>query len=311
MMTARGFTGRTLALLLLAGCGEPAQQPVDRTAPEAEAAPAEGVPGAVYHTGLTFVSFRIEPLLLHLRLNNRTGPATLRLDYRGWMSTGEGWGDVLARRDSLPVPRAAWRVVPTGPLRVRVGDGAELAALLIELPDGRLRIATGGEIAAWTSATGQREALRLAEVRDAGGAEAGLLLERQRARLASDLPPAAISQSFLVADTLGNGLLLMRDRAEPDAQATAWTWLEGLDSEWPDPVILTLTAPAGSSGRWSLELPGAGIFCELEATGEELDELSELAEEGPGVRIFRVAGTLVMGGERRPVAGVGVEERGP
>lgn len=308
-MIARRHRGiAALTLLALAGCREPEREPPEPAASRPEASVAGGAPDASYLTTLTFVSFRRAPRIVHLRLENQVVPGLLRVAYRGWGTEDGGWTGLLSVRDSLPVPRAAWRIVPAGPLRVRVDEGATLSTLRLDLPGGLLRMDSALEIAAWTSATGQVESLGMAQLQDSTGAEAGLVVSRQRARLASELAPEAVAQSFLVTDTLGNGLLLMRDRLEPDAPATAWTWLDGLDSEWIDAVVLTLTTPAGASGRWSLELPGAGIFAELEGAGTGVEELTDGER---GVRLYRVGGALVMGTERRPIAGVVIEERGP
>lgn len=308
-MTARYHRGiATLTFLALAGCRDSAQRPPEPAETRAGTSVAGGAPDAFYLTELTFVSFRRVPRIVHLRLENRVARDQLQLAYRGWGTEGGVWTELVSVRDSLPVPRAAWRVVPAGPLRVRVDEGATLSTLRLDLPDGVLRIDSALEIAAWTSSTGQVESLAMGQVQDSAGTEPGLLVARQRARPASEPPLAAVAQSFLVTDTLGNGLLLMRDRLEPDAPATAWTWLEGLDSEWIDAAVLTLTTPAGSSGRWSLELPDAGIFAELQGAGGGVEQFPP---EGPGFRLYRVEGALVMGAERRPVAGVVVEERGP
>jgi hypothetical protein len=297
-----------VALAVPGACTQVPEQEAQEEGSRADPTPVEGIREAVYHTGLTFVGFRPQPLIVHLRLDNRTSPGALNLDYRAWLSAETDWNPILDRRDSLPVPRAAWRIVPSGPLRIQVGEGADLTALVMQGPEGEIRVAAGGEIAAWNSATGQRETLRLAEAGGGDGGQPGLLLARQRARLVSEPPLRALSQYFLLTDTIGNGLFVLRDGVAPDAPATAWTWFDMHESEWPDAAVLALAAPAGSPGRWSLELPQADAFGEIQ--GESAGP-GELPEEGAGFRIFRVTGMLVLDGARMPMAGVGVEERGP
>jgi hypothetical protein len=267
----------------------------------------EALPQAVYHTELTFVGHGQPPSLLHLRFDNQIDSESLRMRYRGWFA-GDEWSAILEHRDTLPLPRAAWRVLPTGPLRIVVGEAGELASVILERTDGALRLDSWGTIASWNSSTGQRESLRLAELLEGDGGEGGLLLSRQRARPVDEPVPQNVAQYFLVSDTLGNGVLLMRDSTVPDAPVTAWTWFQGVESEWDDALVLTLSATEGSPGRWSFELPEAGLLGQLNAVPPRWNELPE---EGAGFDVFRLDGTLVLGGEPWTVSGVGLQERGP
>jgi hypothetical protein len=148
---------------------------------------AAPLPGALYHTELTFVGREEQPSLLHLRFDNRTDSVSIVTRYRGWFGGAE-WSEILDHADSLPVPRAAWRILPTGPVRMVAGEGGEPASLILALPDGGLRLDSRGSIGSWNSRTGQRESLHLAELQDDSGAESGLLLARQSARVTAHLP---------------------------------------------------------------------------------------------------------------------------
>jgi hypothetical protein len=303
-----GWLPRAFILTALAagGCSDGPEHDLPKAAPETGSTTDRGVPGAVYSTNLSFVGFSQLPALLHLRFENRTNSSSVALDYRGWIAPAEEWLPVLTLRDSLPVPRAAWRVLPVGPLRLKVGDGAEISSLRLEIPGTMLRLDAGPEISTWASVTGQRETLRLAHLHDGQRSEIGLLLSRQRARRVNEPPATSASQYFLMADTVGDGLLILRDGAFPDAPATAWSWFDGVEAEWPDVSVLALSTAPGSAGRWSVQIPEAGIFGEIEATAPELDELPEV---GGGFRIFRLSGALLVGADGRTVAGLGVEER--
>ncbi len=298
-----------LCFLLVVGCdGETREQPTADPGLAADRSrPAEPLPGALYHTELTFVGSGAPPSLLHLRFDNRTDSTSLRLRYRGWFA-GEEWRAIVEHRDSLPVPRAAWRVLPMGDLRVIAGEGGEMASLVLDLDDGSLRLDSRGAIASWNSSTGQRESLRLAELLGGPGGEAGFLLTRQRARRDDEPVSAAVAQYFLVADTAGNGVLLMRDSTVPDAPVTVRTWFDEVEAEWSDALILTLAAPEGSPGRWSFEVPQAGLNGELRGVSPRWNELGP---GDPGFDIFRIEGALALDGEPWTVSGVGVQERGP
>jgi len=309
-MLARTFSALLVCLaVLLGGCG-PAESPPaeERSTPTTGEGSVSTTPEAVYHTALTFVGFGAEPSLIHLRFENRTEPDRLRLEYDGWIPGSDAWTSVLRVVDSIPVPRAAWRVLPAGPLRVGVEDGGELSTLRLDLEGGPVRIDALEEVSSWSGSTGQRESLRFADLQAGGRVESGWLLQRQRARLLDEPAPDRLIQAFLLADTLGNGLLILRDRAFADAPATVWAWLDGVQLDWADAVLLDLPGSTGLPGSWSFEVPDVGLFGEITGSGPLLDEL---AEEGVGFRLYRATGTIGFADERRLLAGIGVEERGP
>ena len=262
----------------------------------------------MYHTALTFVGFGPEPSLVHFRFENRTEPDRLRLEYNGWIPGPDAWTSVLGVIDSIPAPRAAWRVIPAGPLRVGVEAGGELSTLRLDLAGGPVQIDALEEVSSWSGSTGQRESLRFADLQAGGRVESGWLLQRQRARLLDEPAPDRLIQAFLLADTLGNGLLILRDRAFADAPATVWAWLDGVQLDWADAVLLDLPGATELPGSWSFEVPDVGLFGEI--TGSE-PMMDELPEEGVGFRLYRIAATIGFGDEQRSLSGIGVEERGP
>ena len=293
---------------LFIGCAPAESPPAEEQSAPSSGTAASTTPEAVYHTALTFVGFGPEPSLVHLRFENRTEPDLLRLDYTGWVPGPDSWTSVLGVVDSIPVPRAAWRVIPAGPLRVGVEDGGELSTLILDLDGGPVQIDALEEISSWSGSTGQRESLRFADLQAGGRVEGGWLLQRQRARLLDEPAPERLIQAFLLADTLGNGLLILRDRAFAEAPATVWAWLDGVQLDWSDAVLLDLPGSTGLPGFWSFEVPDVGLFGEI--TGSE-PLLDELPEGGIGFRLYRATGTIGFGDERRSLAGIGVEERGP
>lgn len=303
---------------VLLGCdGQEADHRPAASATEAAEDPGDFVTPAVYVSRLTFVGFGPDQALLHLRLRNQTTPSALVRRYRGWRVRDGNWRPVLSLRDSLPVPRAAWRTLPAAGLRIRVGEAGELDGLVVGGVSRRLRLDAGETVAEWSGMSGLRETLRRATLLDGPVPEEGLVLFQQSARperIRSE-PPAF--QTLLVADTLGDGLLLIRSRAAPEAPARAWTWIGGQAHEWLDAVLRPLTPREGSTGRWALELPSAGITGELDGGSVAFDERPEDRIEGEalhdslaGARAFRITGTLVVEGIVRKVSGVGLDDRG-
>jgi hypothetical protein len=297
------LVGLSVFLLACDKPEEPARSP--EPAPRVAARQAEPLPGALYRTELTFVGRGARPSLLHLRFDNRTDSATVQLHYRGWFG-GEEWREILDQADSLPVPRAAWRILPTGPVRIVAGEGGEPSSVIVALSEGSLRLDSRGAIASWNSSAGRRESLWLAELVAESGAEAGLLMARQGGRRLDDPPVDETGQYFLVTDTTGNGLLVMRDSASPDSPVTAWTWVDDTESEWTDALILALAASEDAPGRWSFELPEAGLLGELRGVAPAIVD----APEGEaGVEMFRVEANLVFEGQSWTMQGIGVQGR--
>lgn len=301
----RLIPGLVVVLVALGGCGdgeEPEPEPIP-VPPEPKLS-ADPLPGALYHTELTFVGSGEVPSLLHLRFDNRTDTASIHLRYRGWFG-GREWNQILELADSLPVPRAAWRILPSGPVRVIAGEGGDPSSILLALPEGRLRLDSRGAIATWNSSAGQRESLRLADLLDRSGAESGLLLARQIARRIDDPASEGREQLFLVTDTTGAGILIMRESTAPDAPVTTWTWFEDSETAWDDGLLLALAAASGSPGRWSFELPEAGLLAEIRGSEPLLAETPDVL---PGFELFRVEAALVLDGQTWTMRGVGLQE---
>ncbi len=235
---------------------------------------------AIYQTTLAFLGFGAPPTGLFLRLKNRTSAENLQLSYDGWLRTDSGWRSVLGVRESTDVPRAAWRVLPVGPLRVSVVEGEELAGLTIDGVAGRPRLRIGERLADWASVTGQRESLRRATVEMEGTEQSGILIASQTARVAG----AAFrddERAILLSDSLGNALVILRSGTSADAQVVVHTLLGEQSRRWDGATLEDAgesddpgngadagadasvdTASAGAQGL-RLVVPGAGIEAEI------------------------------------------------
>ncbi|MDT8435821.1 MAG: hypothetical protein RRA92_03605 [Gemmatimonadota bacterium] len=294
---------------VVASCGGETDAPAARDRAGVETVDADGAPPAVYQTSLTFLGFSPNPAILLVHFENRTTSDRVRLRYRGWLAGPDRWTPVLSVDDSVPVARAAWRILPAGPLRLGVEDGGELSNLRIALPaGGELRIDALEEFSTWSGITGRRESLRAADLQAGGRVESGWLLQRRRARLLDEQSAPRELQTLLLADTLGNGLLILRDRTLPDVPATAWAWIDGIRLEWADAILLDLPGASGGPGSWSFELRDVGLFGEITA---EDPALAGPDAEGAAIRARRVRASLAIGDERRVLRGVLVEEREP
>lgn len=297
-----------LGIAVLSGCGSPADRTDDAPRGSAELSGDSVRFRASYLTSLTFVGFHSPASLVHIRFENRSDGDQLALSYEGWLAEPDGWNNLLALRDTIPVARAAWRVVPVGASRLRVGDGAQIESLSLPLDSAELRLDALDAISVWSSTTGQRETLGSAELTAGTGSEAGLLLQQRRARVLDEDRAVGVSQTFMFTDSVGNALIILDGRSQPDVPASVWAWVNGERIEWSDALVLPLAPQAGSPGRWSLEVPERRMVLEIRGREPTVDATSA---SGSAYRLFPVRATLSIGDERLRMAGIRIEDGGP
>lgn len=290
--------------LLWSGCGDRQPSPDNQTSPESSRNDAEVVTPARYLSALAFAGAVSGGSTLYLELLNESVPGALIRDYRGWFAEEDRWREILRIRDTLPVPRAAWRILPGDGLDVLVGDGPEMVGLVLTDSSRRLRLLPGRVIAEWAGPTGQRELLAHASLAHDSVSEPGFLFLRRAARPVSAPVDLDEDEFFLLVDTRGNGFLVARtDTITESAGAVAWSWFNGIPSNWldvtlqPNPADTAAIYPAGSPG-WTLEIPSASLTAEFRSIGER-----------PGFVL--VSGTLFQDGEPRELHGIQLLNRLP
>ena len=180
--------------------------------------------------------------------------------YDVWWSGGEGWRPLARQRDTLPVARAAWRLLPIAGMAVRIGNVGQVVSLAFSDPrdSGRdsVRLRAGEEVSVWTSPTGQRESLGLAALEAGDDAVGGILFFRRAARALRLTAARGGTRSFVFADSLGNGLLIHEGTLRQPA--VAHTWLHGIEAAWGDIVLEAVDSLATSNG-WHFEIPGTDL----------------------------------------------------
>jgi len=218
--------------------------------------------------------------------SQETDARALVRDYEAWLAGPTGWTGLLRVRDTLPVPRAAWRIVPAGPMTVRVGDAREVVTLSFAAGDGRVSLEAGDEVAVWTGPTGQRESVGVAGLALPDTTDTGILFFRRAARALQFPGDSATTRAFVLADDDGNGLLI---EAEEDGSAVARTYLHGSVEAWDGIVFAPDTTVATALvRRWSFEIPAALLTGTIRAIA------SPAAETVP---VFRVECELVADGD--------------
>jgi hypothetical protein len=263
---------------------------------------------ARYLTTLAFAGAGTSAHQLYVRLANYASETALRREYGAWLADASGWTRMLDVRDTLPVPRAAWRILPSEQLRVMVGNDAELSGLLFRGADQRAQLTPTGVVAEWTGLTGQRARLGLASLDLVDASDAGLLFFRRAARAASAEATDLIERVFLLADSLGNGVLIQTVLGESEATPIAWTWVEGVESTWSDvrlsPLDLEEEADPRDAREWEIQIPDAEATGRLRVTEGDSTAAGPLQ---PGERFYLLAAELTVGERLLALRGLGVE----
>ena len=186
------------------------------------------------------------------------------------------WTTLLRVQDTLPAPRAAWRVLPAAGMSVLIGDQGQIARLRFsgEGEEAPWQLSIGQNVSDWTGPTGQRESLALAHLDTGEEAISGILFFRRAARALDAPASAAGGRTFLCADSLGNAFLV--HEGTPGNPAAAHTWINGAEGSWGRVTLAPVEggAATGEGGAatgpgWRFEIPEAGLTGSFRpATGE-------------------------------------------
>lgn len=345
-MTRRISARLPLVALAVAGaaaCSDAGDTSADgRTLPEPRGTAATSITPARYVTDMSFVPFGGAADGLHFRFRHRTSETHLRRAYGAWNLDADGWRRVLTVADSLPLPRAGWRVLPTDGLRVLVSENGDIEGLVLRDTAAGTRLAESAPVAEWSSPTGQPARLLRATLTRGGETRDGLLVERRTA-LPQDAPPPRGLYGFLLLTTeAGDGMVLLRQGGTPpgreppavDTTVVGHGWLGEEHRSWSRMRLEELPgerseARASPPAGWSLSIPAASIrgrlrtgpLVETESlrrgvgtAGEPAgdgDPPSDGASSSDPVRLYAVSGTLRIRGRERPVSGIGVETGEP
>ena len=252
----RGAPGAVLVFLACAG------PPPDGTAEDRGIIVGGPLTPAVDARYLTHLLFAADDGTAFIGAFDQTAEGEdLRRDYDVRLADGDAWRSLVLTQDTVPVARAAWRLLPTPAMAVRVGDAGQIVSLRFGGSEdaGSVRLVAGEEVSVWTGPTGQRESLGIAVLQTSDGAVPGILFFRRAARALSIPVATTDGQTFVFADSLGNGLLVHAGTiGQP---AVAHTWLHGVEVAWGD-VTLEPSAPGAagaSAATWEFAIPGTTV----------------------------------------------------
>lgn len=218
------------APVLLSGCAaEPGSDGATTDDTATRRSPVTVTP-ARYRTDLAAVAFGAPEVAVYLRFRQDVAGDAVHRRYAGWRLDAPEGSRVLTIRDSLPVPRAAWRILPGPDLRVVAGEGEEPVGLLFGGEEAPWEIRVDSTLASWPGATGQRERMTLGRL-VTDSVRPALVVVRREARPLDAPSSRAPSHLFVLVDGQGAGVVVLARGTVPGTEAEApGDTLDGLDA---------------------------------------------------------------------------------
>jgi hypothetical protein len=153
------------------------------------AAPVRATPLRTYERAIAFRATETDSALAVVWLFRHAdlGDA-VRRSTRGFLLRAETWDLFLDERTDDPASTVPWRLVPTGPMRLVVGDGDRIDRVIFEADDRLLDLGLEGGGARWTGANGGTFDVESGSVVFGDRAFAGVAVDLSRARSAEEPP---------------------------------------------------------------------------------------------------------------------------
>ncbi len=300
-----------LALTLgLSACrAEAPQAGVD---PDSTALPGAtgALPGRAYERAVVFLTaVGDSTLIVPWLFNSRTRPGGVDRIARAWLSRGGVWEAFLLESWETPPTRVPWRLHPRGRLRLVVGEGESLEALLFEEGPRRLEVQMGATRAEWHGSQGETFLVADGAAVLSDRRLPGLVLDLARAHRGESPPPG--DWMFL---TSGDSVQLVLSGTDvpvggtasyegwarlPDASEIPW---RGITVSWTETRAFE-KARREVPVRWAVAA-GQEMSADLEVRTAHIE-----AGEGddpllPVDALFEVAGDLRIGTAAYPLRGL-------
>jgi len=302
-----------LGVLVLAACGAPEGEPPP--VPEASAESTTGnFRGRIYERNFVFTTLAGDSaFLVPWLLSAQTRPGGVQRHARGLLARGTSWDAFYDQRWETPPTRTPWRILPHGSLRLLVGEGDAVEAVIFTEGQRQLELEFGaGALVEWTGMRGQlyrlvEGAAYLSEQR-----VPGMILDMSRVHGAD--AAAQGDWAFLISgDSLQ--VVLENPTASPAGQPggyRVWARLDFRDLQWPSVTVDWAEVNAFQPARqdvpvsWTLssedpDLPLDGV---LQVQSAQIQAGEGTGPVLPVDAVFLVAGTLRVEGRTFPVHGL-------
>lgn len=236
------------------------------------------------------------PVAAIFDFTTQTEPKAVHRTARAWLGRSDGWDPLLEAAWGGEPMREPWRLVPHGPLRLVVGDGDEIEALVHRAEPDSFRLIPAAARGDWSPNPAAQLLLRGADLTVRGERFTGILLESQ-----VGAPPQAGSTAVeaFVTDGADQHLVVA---AGPGGSPIAWLRQGEETLTWE---AVSLAAPAsGSAPAWLLEEPLGTLHGEFRTVGEGLAFAPQVDSLAGTENLHLIRGWIRVRGQRRPVFGV-------
>lgn len=246
------------------------------------------------------------PVVAVLDFSAVEAPESVRRSAAAWLLRDGGWQRLIELEwDDEPI-REPWRLVPHADLRVLVGDGGEIEALVHRADSTGFRLLPSPAVTEWSTGDAAQFWLRRGELRLDDRSIMGVLLDLQTG---APVEQRGRTEVAFLTDGQSSHLVLV---AGGDGRTSARLFSDSEEHVWEDVSLVPLdmrptevadqvaTADTRTDEGWRIQDAKGGLKGELRPTGEPL--VTERSAEGFGT--FVVDGWIEARGQRRPIFGV-------
>ena len=275
-----------------------------------ETAPDRNFEERVYERSVVFMTIGLDStIIVPWFFTARGRPAGVVREVRGWLARSGEWEPFFQDRWEAPPTRAAFRILPRGAMRLVVGEGDALEAILFEEGARQLDVMIDEPVADWSGSRGEAFRVHDGSVLLGGQRVEGRLLDVNRAHRPGDLPPG--DWIFLEG---GPGVTIVLEApigVPPGATPhTGWGHLGEREVRWPRVDVRWRETRAFEPARrdvpiaWSISSADGDLQGALSTVTMQLTAGGGAGPILPVDGLFQVRGELTIEGETVAVRGV-------
>lgn len=295
-----------------AGCGGPEGEPEPLPA-DSTVTVTGNFRGRIYERNFVFTTPRGDSaFMVPWLMTAQTRPGGVHRRARGLLARGATWEPFYDQRWDTPPTRIPWRILPHGALRLLVGEGDVVEAVLFTEGQRQLELEfSGASLVEWTGTRGQVYRLVEGNAYLSDQRVQGVILDMSRVHASDDAPG---DWAFL---TSGDSLQVVLENPTAAPAGTpgayrAWARLDFRDLQWPALTVDWAAVSAFQPARqdvptsWTLstpegETPLGGV---LEVASAHLQAGEGAGPLLPVDALYVVEGTLRVEGRAYPVQGL-------
>lgn len=239
----------------------------------------------------------------------RGRPTGVVREVRGWLARSGEWEPFFADRWEAPPTRAAFRILPRGAMRLIVGAGDALEAILFEEGARQLDVLIDEPVADWSGNRGEAFRVHDGSVLLGGRRVEGRLLDVNRAHRPGETPPG----DWIFLEGGPSVTVVIEAPVGPTTAAstyTAWGYLRDREMRWPRVEVSWTETRAFEPARrdvpvaWSVASADGRLTGELSTVTMQLSAGMGAGPILPVDGLYQVRGDLTMDGRAVSVRGV-------